>query len=547
MNNLIKFLNIYAPAKRYIILGMVLASVTMLANIILLGLSGWFLAAMGISGLSAVYFNYFTPAAVIRAMAIIRTSGRYAERLVTHDAALRMTALFRLWFFKQLSLIKPCKMQDIESTSVFTRLRLDIDNVEKFYLSGFLSLSASFTAIITLCVVVLFYCQSFGLVLLLFVILVGIIFPLWRESQLRTCYKRIAQAQDKLRQDLAESLQAREEWLVYGVMNLREEKIKRDLIALNKSQNKINQSQLFYQCLFGILSSFVVIAALILIMPILSKDNFSLALIASVPLFCFAFFELTSVLSPAVQSCFQADIAAGRIFEITDQADPDTKKQKIIASTEFDLEFNDVSFSYNDRQILTNFNLEMKKGDRIALCGASGTGKTTVIDLITGYQTPQSGQIILNDTDLNQANIDSVHSCFSVVTQKPYIFAGSFFENLTLGCPDAKMSDILDICEKTGLAPLINSWPQGVHTFVGEHGYKLSGGELRRLAIARALLKPAVCLILDEPTEGLDKDLEKNIMQNILTLTQQRSQAIIFCIHQLENIPAADFRIINLD
>lgn len=203
-----------------------------------------------------------------------------------------------------------------------------------------------------------------------------------------------------------------------------------------------------------------------------------------------------------------------------------------------------VNFAYEpDQQVLKELNLEIPAGQHVALTGPSGGGKTTLAALLLGFLKPQSGAVLIDDTDLADCPEEQLREWVAYMPQYPRLFPDSLWNNLVLGHPEASEPEVLSLLDDLGLLPLVRQLPNGLQTIVGQGGQPLSGGQIQRIGLARALLKQAPLLILDEPTSALDPDTENYIN---LTLEHRLKQATVLTIaHRLSTIQQSD-RIIYL-
>lgn len=200
-----------------------------------------------------------------------------------------------------------------------------------------------------------------------------------------------------------------------------------------------------------------------------------------------------------------------------------------------ELSFENVSFGYDGNKVLKNIDLKLKKGEIIAIVGPSGAGKTTLVDLIPRFYDPNEGRIIFDGKDIREADVLSLRHQIAIVSQEPFLFAGTIRENLSY--PD-KFSDeeIREALEQVALWDFIASLPQGLDTVIGERGVTLSAGQRQRLAIARALLRKPQILILDEATANLDSAAEQHLLSNI----SQGRYTVILVAHRLSTARIAD-------
>jgi ATP-binding cassette subfamily B protein len=227
----------------------------------------------------------------------------------------------------------------------------------------------------------------------------------------------------------------------------------------------------------------------------------------------------------------QASASAGRIFEITDARSevtdaPDARPLPMVRGR---VEFENVTFRYfgGGRPVLDRVSFTAEPGQQIALLGRTGSGKSTIINLIPRFYDPTEGVIRIDGIDLRQVTLDSLRSQIGTVLQETNLFSGTIRDNIAFGRSDAPMDEILRAAEAAAAHEFIQTFPQGYDTPVGERGVTLSGGQRQRLAIARALLLDPRILILDDSTSSVDLETEWRIQQALLRLMQGRTSFVI--------------------
>ncbi len=239
-----------------------------------------------------------------------------------------------------------------------------------------------------------------------------------------------------------------------------------------------------------------------------------------------------------------ASAAAGRIFELLQIESPVKEianPQTFPAAKKIVIKFENVDFSYPSRRdfaVLKNFNLEIKAGEKIAIVGSSGSGKSTILQLLLRFYDLDRGAISLNGYDINALSFADLRQNFSYISQDCFIFSGTIFDNIAYVDKSVTEAQVAKIIAENSALDFINQLPQKMQNFVGEKGVKLSGGERQRIAIARAILKDSPVLLLDEATSALDNQNEKIIAQTIQNLAQEKT--VITIAHRLSTVIAAD-------
>lgn len=524
MSPLLRFLALYRPYRSWITLSIVIATLTLLAQIGLLALSGWFIAAMGIAGAAGASMNYFTPGAIIRALAIIRTGGRYGERLITHEATLMMSSGFRRWFYERLETLPSPLLDSEHSAELFGRMRSDIDTLERFFLQGILPFIVSLLSL----VIVLVVLAGFDLSLMLWqgtlLLLTGLTVPLWHHQRAERIHTTIASGRSLLRRGLTEAAQGRDDLLLYGQAPHACSELVHASDAIIAHERRLQRYEALTQAFSHIVTGFAVAGGLWIVIPLAQAGAIPMAYLAMIPLLCLACFDTVAALPAALQALPGARIAATRIFSLTDLAAADARP----AMPEIDgfvLSCTLVASPPLNADV--HFSLGM--AETLAIRGASGIGKTSLVRMLTGLWPIGEGEITLNGIPLAQVQGDSWRRYFSVAEQRPYIFAGTIRSNLHLGDRTTDDTALTEACSIAGFA--LSDFPEGLNTAIGEHGSTLSGGQRRRLSLARALLREAPCLILDEPTEALDDVLAERVIRQILAYANTRRQAVILITH----------------
>jgi ABC-type multidrug transport system fused ATPase/permease subunit len=247
-----------------------------------------------------------------------------------------------------------------------------------------------------------------------------------------------------------------------------------------------------------------------------------------------------------LRSYYTSFADATELVEILDQPHEikDARGAKALRVTRGELVFDQVKFSYGAGSVLNDFDLKIQPGEKIALVGTSGAGKSTIVKLLFRFYDLTSGAITVDGQNIKNVTQDSLRGSIALVPQEPILFHRSLFENIRYGKPDATEKDVMKAAKLAHCHEFIEKLPQGYETQVGERGVKLSGGERQRVAIARAILKNAPILVLDEATSSLDSESEGLIQDALRSL--MRGKTTIVIAHRLSTIMSMD-RIVIMD
>ena len=541
MRDLLRLLRLFRPYWGWIALGVLLSFATLLANVGLMAISGWFITAMAMAGVASVSMNYFTPAAIIRFFAIVRTVGRYLERLVTHEATFRMLATLRRWFYEHLEPLAPARLQHFRSGDLLSRIRADIDTLENFYLRILAPLLVAFFGSIAFVFFLGWFHPLMGLIELILLLLAGVIIPGEIARRARTPGQRIVQNAAELRATSVDGLQGMGELLIYGAaenhamqMNALSKKLIRD-------QGQMARYTGISQGVMILCANLAMIGVLIIAISMVNQERLSPPYLTMLALFTLASFEAILPLPLAFQSLGETLAAARRIFSIVD-TEPEVKDPAEEPATPdaCAIRLQSVSFSYNRDAVeaLHHISFDLPPGKKLAIVGPTGSGKSTLVDLLLRFREPSAGQIEFAGHPLEAWTGETVRQKIAVVSQRTHLFNSTIRNNLMLANLDADTTEMEEACRIAQIHEFIESQPERYDTFVGEAGVKLSGGQARRIAIARAVLKDAPIMVLDEPGEGLDAPTERATMQALFDYLGDRSLLLI--THRVTGLDAMD-------
>lgn len=532
MSSLLFFIKKLSTYRRELLIGILLSLTLAVSSIALLTLSGWFISAAAFAGLatvSAAAFNYFIPAALIRLLAFIRILSRYADRVINHDFTFRILSTLRVWFYKKLIPLAPARLLSHRSGDLLNRIVNDIDTLDHLYLNV---LSPIFIALFLLISITLFIAHfSMILALSFFIILCFslTLIPYITFNQSQKIGSGLQMATSLLRTHIIDFLQGFPDLLIFCKKENRLMHIDLAQKKLNSFQQKLAITKGFTLSAMQLLSGITVWLMLILGITAVRENTISGAELAMIVLLVIAAFEQLLSLPLAFLSLGKSQAAADRLLDIT-HSNPAVIFPKTECETkELDIVINHVSFLYPNRVMpaIKNINLTIPFKTHLGITGDSGSGKTTLINLLSRIWDPTEGDIKIDDINLKDFSEVQLRKTISLVTQQVHIFNETVKDNLTLmqkTISDMRCFDALKIVD---LDEAIRSLPDGLNTLMGEFGKNFSGGQIRRIAIARALLHDAPILILDEPSTGLGDELMERIWENAKTIFKDKTVIVV--------------------
>lgn len=508
--------------------GILLGIAVIGANALLMAVSGWFITSMAVAGVSKVSFNYFFPSAAIRGLAISRTVGRYIERLVTHGAALRILAELRVWLFCRLEPLSPALLERYSSGDLAGRLRSDVDSMESLYLRIIAPLLSGVCSILFSTLFVAWWCRSAAAALLAFLTVAGLLLPLLARRLAELPGRRGVELTGELRARVADGIQGGAELILLGAVERQAEQVDTISLELVAVQEKLAGGAAL-NLAGGVAAAGLGVAAVLLCgSAAVAGHGIDGPQLVMFLLFSAAAFEAAAGMPAALQLLPAAQQSARRISELANSPLPVPEPvNPAPLPSDCGIVMRDVSFAYDAAgNVLSGFNLEIPPGGRVALAGPSGVGKSTVAELLLRFRD-YGGSITLGGTELRDFAADDLRRLIAVVPQHPHLFNATLGENILLARPEASAAELREVLVVAALDGWVDGLPEGLETRVGEGGGAVSGGEARRIALARALLKGAQLLILDEPTEGLDAATEQLVLMRLQARLQGKSLLLI--------------------
>lgn len=537
------YLRLYRQHALPLLLGLLLSLFTLTAGIGLLSLSGWFLSACAVAGLTLATrqsFNYMFPAGGVRFLSILRTAGRWAERVVSHDATFRLLTSLRSRFWQQLLPLPAARLQGFRQADLLNRLVSDIDALDHLYLRLITPLLSALLMLLALFGFLCLFDPSQGAVLTGVLSLLVVLLPLGFYRLGKAPGRALALSRARLRTQLVDYVDNQAELLLCGAEPTWRTRLLADESDLLRQQRQLaglgGLATGLFQSLLGIVT---------VLMLWLAADGVGDAppgpLTALMVFVSLAAFELVLPLAGAFTHLATTLTAARRLNEITAPGDRLTYGTHPTPARDGRLQIRGLAFAYGGGpRVLADFALDLAPGKKLAILGPTGCGKSTLLGLLTRELAPAGGTITLDGRPLADYSEAALRASMAVVGQRVHLFSATLADNLRLAKPAATDDELLAVLRAVELDRLLpEAEPRkALALWLGEGGRPLSGGELRRLELARALLHDAPLLLLDEATEGLDPGTEQTILDLILRHAQDKS--LLMITHRLTGLAQMD-------
>ncbi|WP_372023409.1 ATP-binding cassette domain-containing protein (plasmid) [Tistrella mobilis] len=509
--------------------GIAAAALTVLAGVALLGLSGWFItatAAAGSAAATALAFDVFRPAAGIRMLALLRTGGRYGERLVSHDATLGLLAELRERLFRAHAGPDRARALKARPARLLHRLTVEVDALDNLYLRVLLPAAAAVITAALAALALALIDARLGVGVGLGVAVTGIALPLALARAADRPARRRAAALEALRMRTVDLVAGQTDHLMTGRIAAARDHAADAETRLALADDRLNRLDTAAAAGFGAASALLLAGSLAAAGGLVQAGIATVPQAALVVLVALALMEPFAALRRGVLDLGRTIIAARRLLPMLGPrpvppppaADPPPAPSALV--------IEDLRFAHDGAAapLFDGLSLALARGERVALLGPSGAGKSTLVELIAGERRPDQGRIR-----------SLPHSLLGQATE---LFADDLAGNLLLADPAATSDRMLAALDRAGLGQLVRDHPAGLGQRLGEGGEGLSSGQRRRMALARIFLRDAPLLLLDEPTDGLDARTAADVLTTVKELPQ--TQTILVVTHLRREAALAD-------
>jgi thiol reductant ABC exporter CydC subunit len=572
------------PYKGRALLAVLLGFLTVAANVGLMGTSGYLIASAALRPESVLLL--WVPIVGVRFFGLSRGVFRYLERLASHDVTFRILAKLRTWIYSRIEPRGATILEDRRSGDVLSSVISDVNELQNLYLRVVAPPVVAVLSSMLGIGILAWFDPRLGLILAVLLVLAGGVVPAVSQLRGRRLGEETVKHRAQLYADASDLIMGMPELLSYGRTEeavLRLEKSQQDLNRLQSAQNRIAAVTSGLMVASGHMALWLVLLAGIPLLAAGSIDGVALPALTMVAL---ASFEAITPLPQTFQQFGGTMAAAARLFRLADEAPEDAEAEVVVAADAADaagadagqppadpaaphlpsaaspeahgtgprldtglwlqpadspdIHLEQVVFRYSEgeRAALDGFTLDLAAGRRIAVVGESGSGKSSILQVLLKLRPFEQGSVTLGGTDIRRIEAEALRDHFAVVTQHVQLFHATVRENLRLAKPDASEEELRGAARLALIDETIMKLPQGYDTLIGEWGAMLSGGERQRLALARALLRNAPVLLLDEPTVGLDPITEEQFLRRMNTALQGKT--VLWITHKLAGLEHMD-------
>ncbi len=527
------------PLLRALLPGLLLACLALFTAVGLLSLSGWFItmsALVGVLGITS--FSYLFPSGGVRTFALLRTLARYSERVVTHQATFLWLTRLRVMFFDKALRLPTRVLAQYRSADLLSRVTSDIDALDQVVLRVLIPTISTGVIVIGCLVFIAFQSVVLALLTAIMVALVGIGLPILTAKLGQRPGTQFVEARASLKTQCIEALQGRREIASYRAEAIVRDQLGQYVTRADHSQRAMRHISAFSQALTDGIATTTMLLALVVGLSLVLAKILPGPNVAMICLLLIGMFEGLEVLPHAYQFLGHIGKAAQRLnaLFLSDECVPSPLQHASFPSNQA-LRIQNVFFRYGERQkeVLRALTVTIPPASFVAITGRTGSGKSTLLKLIAREIELNGGSIYLGEIPLEDIEPDAFLRHLVLVSQDSHIFNATIRQNLLLAKADATDEEMRDVLEVVCLAGLVKGLVDGIETEVGEHGYALSGGERRRLSIARALLRRPEILLLDEPTAGVDRKTAEQMLVSMCSFLPE--SMIVVATHDTMLLP----------
>ncbi|MCX4235444.1 thiol reductant ABC exporter subunit CydD [Streptomyces ortus] len=527
------------PRRGRLALALLLGSLALGSAVGLMATSGWLISR---ASQQPPVLHLMVAVTATRAFGIGRAVFRYAERLVSHEAVLRMLADTRVAVYRRLERLAPAGLRTTRRGDLLSRLVSDVDALQDYWLRWLLPAAAAAVVSAGAVGFTAWLLPEAGAVLAVGLLAAGVGVPLVTGAVARRAERRLAPARGVLATRVADLLTGTAELTVAGALPARTAEARKADADLTRITSRAATATALGDGLTALISGLTVTAAAFVAAQAVVDGRLAGVAAAVVVLTPLAAFEAVLGLPLAAQYRQRVRKSAERVYEVLDAPDPvrEPERPAEAPASPFPVVVKGLAARYagQERDAVAGVDLVLERGRRTAVVGPSGSGKTTLAQVLLRFLDPHGGTYTLGGVDAYGMDGDDVRRLVGLCAQDAHLFDSSVRENLLLARKDATDSALRDVLGRVRLLDWADGLPDGIDTLIGEHGARLSGGQRQRLALARALLADFPVLVLDEPAEHLDLATADALTADLLAATEGRTTLMI--THRLAGLEAVD-------
>lgn len=488
----------------------------------------------------------YVPIVSVRAFSIMQAAFPYLEKLVSHDIVLRILSQYRKRLYGLLEPQAVFLESRFKTGDLLNVLSDDIEKLQDFYIRTFIPSLLGFVVYIILAIAIGFFDVYFMLFILLTLGVLIFLGPYISYYKMKKQHIELKKQRQLLYQEMTDAAFGQVDWILSGRVSEVETSIREENAVLLKKEHRMNRWHHFRDAALRMLTGLIIVSMMVWTSFQMQDGSIQATLIAAFVLMMFSVTDAVLPVNEAVEEIPAYMDSLQRMEQLTDTSrlqDECTQRRASSPALPVSVYVNEVSYQYSkeDKLVLDTLSLTFPPGEKSAILGKSGTGKSTLLKCLAGMVTPDSGTVMLNDQEMQEGFLGKY---VSVLNQKAHLFHTSIKNNVNISRPGASDQAIKDVLHQAQILELVESLPNGIHTQMDEMGKRFSGGERQRIAFARILLQDTPIILMDEPTTGMDPKTEIALLDTVFQAAKDKT--IIWVTHHLAGAEYMD-RILFLE
>lgn len=528
--------------RKWFILVIAFGTLTMISASALMFTSGYLISKSSTQPYNILMV--YVPIVLVRAFGIARPVFAYFDQLISHNFVLKILSNMRVRLYQKLETQSLTLKSRFKTGDLLGILADDLEHLQNLYLKTIFPNIVAFVLYGIIVISLGFFSIPFAFVMAIVFFILVVVVPMLSLRVNRKRQKEMKSIRNRLYEKLTDAVMGLSDWKISGRQKDFLQVYEKTEQEHDEKELKLENFQYWRDFLFQCAVALVVVLIIWFSSTQVELGTFSHLWIAAFVLAVFPVMEAFTQVPEAVTELPNYDISLNRLVQIEqssvkDKSAEPSELQQLLAEDQFTLIMRDVDFRYSEdtEMVLQKLNLQIRQGEKLAILGKSGAGKSTIAKLLLGSISPTSGSVTINHLQTDLISRD-LHKWISVLHQKPHLFNSTVLNNIRLGNIDATDEEVIEVAKKVQLHEYIESLPDGYHTNMHELGERFSGGERQRIALARILLQQTPIVILDEPTVGLDSITERKLLETIFKSLEGKT--IIWITHHLIGVEWMD-------